>query len=382
MPFVCQVCAADGLEMVDFYASLPRVTSDCKPWPAGGKLAVCGACGAAQKLPDAAWLDDIARIYKGYQIYELSGGSEQVIFNGDGAAAPRSQLLIDFIRRSVCLPAQGTLIDIGCGNGGALRTFSRALPQWKLYGTELTDAALARLRELPNFVRLFSDDQVAIAERFDLVTMIHSLEHMPEPAKTLREAASLLHGAGTLFVEIPDVETSPFDLIVADHLMHFSRATLRLLVERCGFSVRVLRNDVLPKENTLIAERGAAAGPLPDASAGVALVRRNVAWLRALLELATKMAAGNASFGLFGTSISGMWLYGALRDKVAFFVDEDETRIGGHFDGRPIVAPADIPKGGVVFVPLIPAVAAKVIARLAGSNARFVAPPALNGALH
>jgi hypothetical protein len=73
---VCQVCGGQ-LQKVDAYSHLPRVTSDCKPWPSGGTLALCVECGAIQKIPDAVWLDEISRIYKDYQIYQLSGGSEQ-----------------------------------------------------------------------------------------------------------------------------------------------------------------------------------------------------------------------------------------------------------------------------------------------------------------
>jgi len=374
---VCQVCAVDRLELIEHYPNLPRVTSDCKPWPAGGKMAVCQACGAAQKIPDAAWFDEIDRIYSGYQIYNLSDGSEQVIFCGDGTAAPRSRLLIEFIQRTEPLPSKGKLIDLGCGNGGALRTFSEALPEWKLYGTELTDDSLEGLKRLPNFVRLFTGKQAEIKEHFDLVTMIHSLEHMPAPAKTLREAADFLTDDGKLFVEIPDVEASPFDLIVADHLMHFSRATLRLLAERAGFSVQVLRNDMLPKENTLIAKRRTVSPAKPDAAAGIALVKRNVEWLHALIDLAVKTASSGKSFGLFGTSISATWLSGILREKIAFFVDEDETRIGKTIEGRPIVAPTNMPTEAVVLVPLIPAVAEKLVGRLSRWRAQFILPPAL-----
>jgi SAM-dependent methyltransferase len=368
---------ADQLETIDVYKNLPRVTSDCKSWPAGGKLAVCLACGACQKIPDAAWFADIERIYGGYQIYELSDGSEQVIFNGEGSAAPRSRLLANFIQKSVTLPPGGKLIDIGCGNGGALHTFSQTLPDWQLYGTELTDGALERLKRLPNFVRLFTGKQPEIKEHFDLVMMIHSLEHMPTPETTLRQAADLLSNEGNLLVQVPDVETSPFDLIVADHLVHFSRATLRLLAERAGFSVRVLRNDMLPKENTLIATRGTVSPSKPDAEAGVALVKRNVGWLHALIDAATKTAVSAKSFGLFGTSISGTWLDGVLRRKITFFVDEDESRVGKTIDGRPILRPRDLSSDATVFVPLIPSVAKKVIGRLSSGGARFVSPPAL-----
>jgi SAM-dependent methyltransferase len=377
----CQICEADRLQILDTYADIPRVTSDCKPWPAGGKMSVCHSCGAVQKIPDAAWFEDINRIYGGYQIYDLSAGAEQVIFNSEGEAAPRSRLLVEFIRSNVSLALKGRLIDLGCGNGAALESFSKALPDWKLYGSELSEAASPFLNSLPNFVQLFTAEPRDIGGAYDLVSMIHSLEHMPFPSRTLAEALRLLSDDGVFFVEIPDVETSPFDLVVADHLGHFSRATLRYLFERNGFSVQTLRNDLLPKENTLLARRGNVDALLPDAAQGIFLANRNVAWLHAVIDRARQVASRSSQFGIFGTSISGTWLFGALRDEIDFFVDEDKTRVGQKLQGRPIIAPSEVPKGADVFVPLIPSVAEKVFARLAPLGIRFIAPPTFSVSL-
>lgn len=375
MQFNCQICGENALEIVEAYSKLPRVTSDCKPWPAGGKMTVCRTCGAIQKVPDQKWIEDINAIYAGYQIYDLSSGAEQVIFNSSGVSAPRSQTLVDFILKNVPIRDGGKLIDIGCGNGAALGTFSRALPHWKLYGSELSDSALPLLKRLPNFVELYTVEPNQIDDRFDVVTMIHSLEHMPDPGQTLRDAAKLLAPGGSLFVEVPDVETSPFDLIVADHLVHFSRDALGNLAARAGLSINVLRNDVLTKEITFLGTVGQPHASLRKSFDAVSLLKRNVDWLGAVVAAATEAASEGVPFGIFGTSISGMWLYGQLKDKVAFFVDEDVTRVNQTVEGRPIVSPQNVPAGAKVFVPLIPVVADKVIARLCPSQWQFVAPP-------
>ena len=52
-----------------------------------------------------------------------------------------------------------------------------------------------------------------------------------------------------------------------------------------------------------------------------------------------------------------------LEGKAAFFVDEDQNRIGRQLMGRPIVAPAQMPAGAVVFIPMSVAVAEKIIDR-------------------
>ena len=38
--FTCPICDGE-IERSDAFAALPRVTSDSKPWPAGGEIAVC-----------------------------------------------------------------------------------------------------------------------------------------------------------------------------------------------------------------------------------------------------------------------------------------------------------------------------------------------------
>lgn len=375
----CSVCAGGPLHEITAYSRLSRVTSDCKPYPSGGKLHCCEQCGAVQKIADDAWFREINEIYGAYDIYHLSGGSEQVIFANDAAAAPRSQALVDFVVTSAKLPAQGRLIDIGCGNGAALANFSAALPGWKLSGSELSNKALARLSALPNFEKLYTVDVSEIPGQFDVVTMIHALEHMPVPFDTVTESCKRLTPGGKLFIEVPDLETSPFDIAVADHRSHFTRATLGYLTSRARVSAQTLTNQVLPKEITLLGQyRDDTAIKTSNPADGRKLIEATVNWLSAV-QAAAEKASKNGRFGIFGTSISGMWLYGALRDRVEFFVDEDRTRIGQSFEGRPIMGPDQAPAQSTVFVPLAPGIADKVVKRLSGLPANFIAPPAFVG---
>ena len=59
-------------------------------------------------------------------------------------------------------------------------------------------------------------------------------QHMPDPLATLQAAHRMLADGGKLLVQVPDLATSPFDLIVADHRMHFTAATLGHLAARAG----------------------------------------------------------------------------------------------------------------------------------------------------
>jgi SAM-dependent methyltransferase len=373
--FKCQICSADALETFDAFRTLPRVTSDSKPWPAGGDLSVCHSCGAIQKLATKKWWAEAADIYRNYEMYHLSQGAEQLVFGDVGAIKPRSERLVEFAVAKSSLPDSGQLIDIGCGNGEALKNFSRVLPDWRLSGAELNDKVLKDLRRLPNFAELYTIPLEQIEERFNFVAMIHSLEHMPAPLKTLAHAIGLTVPGGTLFIEVPDVETSPFDLLVADHLMHFSRASLGELATRAGMSIAMLANDIVPKEITMFGSRGTPMVPPRSPERGRRLARSIVGWLVDVMAQIENLAA-KSKIGIFGTSVAGMAFYGAFRDRVAFFVDEDPARIGKSYQGTPVLGPKEA-RSVPVIMALPPERAQRAAERLRATGMRAVCPPPL-----
>lgn len=374
----CKICGTGALVAIPEYVTLPRATSDSKPWPAGGRLTACSNCGAIQKIADTRWLEEIGNIYAEYDIYQQSAGAEQLIFDGGGQSEPRSLKLISYIAEQVSLPENGKLLDIGCGNGAALRGFSRSLPSWMLYGSELSSTTIGSLRDIPGFVDLYVGDLAGIRERFRLISVIHTLEHVLSPLEVLENAANLLEPDGVLFVEVPDIETSPFDLLVADHLLHFSRDTLGFLLARAGFRTLTVRNDVIAKEITALGGRQNCEVAVPHPASGNRAARGTVAWLQEVFALAHRMAS-QGPLAIFGTAIAGMALYGAIRDSVPFFVDEDPNRVGRYCDGKPILMLADVPRDVPVFLAFPPATARAVAARCRRLGLRFVLPPLAMG---
>jgi SAM-dependent methyltransferase len=203
---------------------------------------------------------------------------------------------LEFLKKSATLPDRGRLIDIGCGNGAALARFSEALPHWQLYGSELSDRGHAWIQGMPNFIELYTVPIEEIVGRFDLVSLIHSLEHMPSPRHTLDHAKRLLANDGVLFIEVPDVETSPFDLLVADHLTHFSRMTLSYLLGRTGISATVISSTVLPKEITVVGRIGSVEAGSSASQDGMRIARATVLWLLQVLALARDLARSPSEF--------------------------------------------------------------------------------------
>ena len=381
--FLCLVCESNNLTIISEFSNLPRVTSDSRRWPSGGQLCVCEACGAAQKLPTETWHAEAKKIYSTYDLWPLAKGREQPIFSVSGESKPRSNLLIEFLLNNYSAEIRGDLLDVGCGTGAALGNFSRALPSWNLFAADLTDRFLPALQRIPLFKELFVGPLENIRRRFDLIAMIHSLEHFPQPYEALCQIRRLLSQNGTLLVAVPNAEVSPFDYLVVDHLVHFGPEQLAHIVQRAGLNINHLRVDVLPKEIGMLAMTASdvsEARRMPsEIQKTVDQAHSGVQWLSALLRAANesskKARRSGHRFGIFGTSISGMWLYGAMENEIDFFVDEDIARQGACLEGHPVIAPEDVPNHASVFLALLPDVAMNVKSRLASCLGNWIRPP-------
>jgi SAM-dependent methyltransferase len=335
-----------------------------------------------QKVADASFLAEIGEIYGTYALYHQSEGAEQPIFCGNGGSVARSEHLAGYVQDRLGLPDKLALLDFGCGTGSALRTFSARHPGWTLHGAELSDANLATLKKIPGFAALFTCPPENIPRNFDLITLIHSLEHVLDPVATLAVLAGRLAQGGHIFVQVPDCGSTPYDLAIADHVSHFTLTSLGDAARMAGCKSLELSNSVLPKELTWIGSPGTGTGTEAlhkprDSAALVAVAHRRVEWLADQVRESEAIARRSPQFGIFGTSISGTWLYAALGERVRFFVDEDPARVGRTHMGLPIVAPDAIPAGADVYIPLIPKVAAAVAARLSRHGVRCHLPPAI-----
>jgi SAM-dependent methyltransferase len=377
----CLVCQQPAVEEVSAFSVLPRITSDCRPYKSGGRLGICAACGAVQKFADAVWFDEIREIYSVYFANHQAGGEEQLVLDpAQGTLTRRSDLIVRHLKHDLRLAPQGSALDVGSGSGGMLRSMSDELRRWRLCALDIDARQEERLQRIPRFERIFTGSIADVAQKFDLATMVHSLEHFPSPRQALIDLKPKLARGGRLFVEVVDCAQNPFDLLVADHIIHFDQTMLGHLVERAGYGVAILRNDWVLKELSLVAtprdgEALVTDPPREVVRASQDRVRHQLAWLAEMVDSAEHSARDVASFGIFGTSIAATWLTGFLADRIDFYVDEDRSRVGQIFMGKPVLDPCEVAAEAVVFVALSPALAVKIGDRMKSHGFRTVLPP-------
>jgi len=342
------------MALISGFEKFSLVTSDSKNWYTKHLLGVCTFCGILQKYTDDYYKSQINKIYENYSIYYQGNGSEQVVFtDGDDSGSQRSNILVTHLEALTKTNENGCLLDIGCGNGTFLKVFSKANGFWHLTGMDINDNQKFQIESIEN-TSFYSGDISNINNKYDVISLIHVLEHVIDPITFLRSLKSKLKKNGTLLIEVPYFEENAFDLLIVDHCTHFNLKTMLWCMTTSGYEVVDITTQCVHKEMTILAKidskvEGLSTGQQKNNSL---IVNDNLYWFTNVITRSKIIAELDGSFGLFGTAIAATWLAGELGRIVDFFVDEDTTRIGQLHLGKPVYHPENIPKDSHVFIAL------------------------------
>ena len=133
---------------------------------------------------------------------------------------------------------QGVVLDIGCGGGVFLHRFKKKHPTWKALGVEPTKSKyfsdVAAKSDISIVNEYLNKDTFDI--QFDLITIIHVLEHVEDHRTILSQINDYLRDDGLLYVEVPssdDIGVLPVehDRYMCIHDFIFSLDVLETLLK-------------------------------------------------------------------------------------------------------------------------------------------------------
>lgn len=130
-------------------------------------------------------------------------------------------------------PSKGLILDIGAGTGDFLSVAQK--DGWKTLGVEPSDKAKAIAKSKGvSFVENTSELE---SHTFDVISMWHVLEHVPNLDEQIKELKRLLKPNGTLIVAVPNFKSfdakhygkfwAAYDVPI--HFWHFSKKAIELL---------------------------------------------------------------------------------------------------------------------------------------------------------
>lgn len=142
------------------------------------------------------------------------------------------------------------LLDIGCGAGFFLKAAEE--DGWQGEGIEVSAAASAYGRDVLKVkVRTGRFETAGLSPRsFDVITLLDTIEHLPDPLASLEQARRLLKRGGLLLLNTPDLRSLSHVILgpswavlsPAEHLYNFSAKTLSRLLTQAGFRVIAIDN--------------------------------------------------------------------------------------------------------------------------------------------
>jgi len=249
---------------------------------------ICSTCGFVYQSPrmthaelDAFYAAEYRQLYQGQE----GPNPKDLVIQKARAAA-----LSLWVARYVSHPTHH--LDIG-SSAGILLTQCRAKLHTQPAGIEPGKAyrEYAQSQGLTMYATL---DALPAGDRFDLVSMLHVLEHLPDPVDYLRNLReNVLTPDGWLLLEVPNLYIH--DCFEVAHLISFSPHTLRQTVKQAGFRLIVLkahghpRSKLLPLYLTLLAQ---PAGGIPFRLQTETGVKTRCKWGFFYRRIATRLLPG------------------------------------------------------------------------------------------
>lgn len=146
-----------------------------------------------------------------------------------------------------CLPPlrPGRLLEVGCATGAFLGRM--ALKNWEVEGVESSPDAAEAARLLGYPVHAGPMESAPEPDRaYDLVVGWMVLEHFHNPLLALQKIHAWTKPGGWLVLSVPDAGSLEFRffksnwyaLHLPNHLFHFTRRTLAVVLERSGWQLR------------------------------------------------------------------------------------------------------------------------------------------------
>ena len=151
-----------------------------------------------------------------------------------------------YLRRAY--PQRGTLLEIGCSMGFLLAKFRD--DGWDAQGIEPNRGYCEFIGEYHGIKAspAILEEAGVAASSFDVVVMLHVIEHVPDPLGTLKEIYRVLKPGGTLILETPRYDSLMFKLMrhrersvsCDGHIYFFTTDTLKQMSKKAGFEVQLI----------------------------------------------------------------------------------------------------------------------------------------------
>jgi 2-polyprenyl-3-methyl-5-hydroxy-6-metoxy-1,4-benzoquinol methylase len=223
---------------------------------------ICTTCGFVFQTPRMSETE-LQEFYAA-EYRRLYQGKEEPVAKDVAVQTHRARALLEFIQPYLAgsINEDALFLDIGCSTGKLMECFAQAFG-CRVVGVEPGDAYRYedQRRGLDVYASLDGLEQSG-QYPCDLVSLIHVLEHLPDPVLYLTQLRhKLLRPNGWLLLEVPNLYAH--DCFEVAHLISFSAHTLVQTLRQAGFEIVALRKHGAPRSRLLPLYLTLLTRPLP-----------------------------------------------------------------------------------------------------------------------
>ncbi len=374
----CNICATELDKPV--YESETSLTSVFDFFPQPTRVRICRNCSHVQTDE----IEDVAAFYDTEYTFLTESEEEDHIYEvRDRKKIYRTDHQIDVLRSKLELDADSKILDYGCAKSSMMRILQKDQPTLIPFLYDVSD------RYVPFWEKFAEPSNWAVYSipsswdgYFDIVTSFFSLEHITRPAEIVDQITRLLTPGGMFYGIVPNVLSNPADLIVIDHVNHFTRSSLDCLLTSAGLEVQEIDADVHRGAFVFLAKR-----PMESAAATWEADEKEIVetsrelcelaefWSSAAARLreAEQDTAHDGELAVYGASFHGAFIKSCLLrpERIRCFIDQSPFLQSRGVGGVPVLPPDDLPLDvRKVFVGLNPRHAKEVIENVAAFSGR------------
>jgi SAM-dependent methyltransferase len=347
----CNVCGAATTPVLALDGPY-SLTSLGRRVEASAEVSVCERCSHAQTATSI----DLAQYYASeYKTLAASAEEDDLYEIRNGQPVYRNQYMAAVLTGK--LPGlKGAVLDFGCGKSLVMKHYGLTTDHRDVH---LFDVS----RDYTRFWDLFvPQERYACFEvpaswrgKFALVTSFFSMEHVPDPLAELRTIRRLLTADGVLYLVVPNMyQANTADMIVVDHVQHYSEASMKRLLGLAGFSLTEADHLSHKQGSIYLAAPSSIVDDFSEEDQAQAQL-----WVARCKAISTLWSRINHSVRQFeealiqrgveryfivGAGIVGTYLFGQLqhRERLAGFIDSNTFKQSKGWHGMTVFAPGTI----------------------------------------
>lgn len=364
---LCNVCNTKLGSALYEAPSNQALTSLCELRAGRVRVWLCNNCGHLLGEP----LDNNRDYYEtGYRILLDHDDEDQIYEVRDGKIFYRTEHQVITILDKLALPQGARLLDYGCAKASTPRLLRSLRPDLQVHLFDVSSMYIQYWREH------LHEEQWAIHStppdwqcNFDVVTSFFALEHIPEPIETARKVAALLKDDGVFYGVVPDTFGNVADFVVIDHVNHFTKSSLYVLLRSAGFANINIDADVHRGALVFTARKIGPISASPRVSASLKSSHELADYWSSVgnFILASEASHQGLPAAIYGSGFYGAYIASILSDpgQVHCFLDASPFQQGKTLLGRPILAPPELPAAiRLLYVGLNPSIARATISAM------------------